>query len=158
MQTNEASKPQHLDKRLVLSKLNLTEGVSGTLTTQIVEYITREDARNGTNANENTKKRMETAQAAMDQHKRMTAGLHFAVGNTSLGPTLLAHMRETPRSRQQIVRNQKKRKQMNGMLQSKPMFSKEEEVESLLKIAPMPNESKAVLNQHFNPNCLRWIK
>ena len=52
---------------------------------------------------------METAQAAMDQHKRMTAGLHFAVGNTSLGPTLLAHMRETHR-RQQIVRNQKEKK------------------------------------------------
>ena len=49
-----------------------------------------------------------------------------------------ANMRETHWG-QQIVRNQKKRKQMNGMLQSKPMFSKEEEVESLLKIAPMPS-------------------
>ena len=61
------------------AELNLTEGISRTLTTQIVEYITREDARNRTNANENTRKRRETAQAAIDQHKRMTAGLHFWV-------------------------------------------------------------------------------
>ena len=91
------------------AELNLTEGISRTLTTQIVEYITREDARNRTNANENTRKRRETAQAAIDQHKRMTAGLHFAVGNTSLGPTLLAHMRET-HWRHQILRNQKEKK------------------------------------------------
>ena len=80
------------------------------MTTQIVEYIKREDARNGTNAYENARKRRETEQAAIVQHKRMIAGLHFAVRNTSLGPTLLAHMRETPRSRQQIVRNQKEKK------------------------------------------------
>ena len=108
------------------AELNLTEGISRTLTTQIVEYITREDARNRTNANENTRKRRETAQAAIDQHKRMTAGLHFAVGNTSLGPTLLptllAHMRET-HWRHQILRNQKEKKQMKDSLQWKPRFS-----------------------------------
>ena len=105
------------------AELNLTEGISRTLTTQIVEYITREDARNRTNANENTRKRRETAQAAIDQHKRMTAGLHFAVGNTSLGPTLLRHMLET-HERQQIVRNQKERKQMKDSSQLKSRFSK----------------------------------
>lgn len=70
------------------AKLNLTEGISGSLTNQIVEYIKREDARSGANANENERKRRATAQGAIDQHERMTEGLHFlAVGNTSLCPT-----------------------------------------------------------------------
>ena len=104
------------------AELNLTEGISRTLTTQIVEYITREDARNRTNANENTRKRRETVQATIYQHKRMIVGLHLVVGNTSLGPTLLAHMRET-HQRQQIVRNQKEKKRMKDSLQWKPRFN-----------------------------------
>ena len=71
------------------AELNLREWISGTLTNQIVEFIKREDVRNGTNANYNAKKRRKTAQATIDQHKAMTAGLHFAVWNTSLGPTLM---------------------------------------------------------------------
>ena len=72
------------------AKLNLTEGISGSLTNQIVEYhIKREDARSRANANENERrKRRATAQGGIDQHERMTEGLHFlAVGNTSLCPT-----------------------------------------------------------------------
>ena len=40
--------------------------------------------RNGNDAAEHARKRKQTAQAAIDTHKRMTAGLHFAVGNTHL--------------------------------------------------------------------------
>ena len=104
------------------AELNLREWISGTLTNKIVEFIKREDVRNGTNANYNAKKRRKTAQATIDQHKAMTAGLHFAVWNTSLGPTLLAHMRET-HWRHQILRNQKEKKQMKDSLQWKPRFS-----------------------------------
>ena len=70
-------------------QLDLQEGLSGTLTNQIVEYINREDVRNGKNDSaEPARKRKQTAKAAIDTHKRMTAGLHFAVGNTCLGPPL----------------------------------------------------------------------
>ena len=56
--------------------------------------------RNGNDAAGHARKRKQTAQAAIDTHKRMTAGLHFAVGNTCLGPPLFEHMLEikTPAS------------------------------------------------------------
>jgi hypothetical protein len=50
-------------------QLNLQEGLSGTLTNQIVEYINREDVRNGNDAAEHARKRKQTAQAAIDTHK-----------------------------------------------------------------------------------------
>ena len=57
IQRNEVSK----HSTMTPAELNLTEGVSGTLTTQIVEFITREDARNGTKGNEGAMKRREPA-------------------------------------------------------------------------------------------------
>ena len=50
-------------------QLNLREGLSGTLTNQIVEYINREDVRNGNDAAEHARKRKQTAQAAIDTNK-----------------------------------------------------------------------------------------
>ena len=66
----------------------------------------------------------------------MNAGLHFAVENTSLGPTLLRHMLET-HERQQIVRNQKERKRMKDSSQLKSRFSKWVEPERLPVIIPV---------------------
>ena len=74
--------------------LNLTDGYSGSLTEKIVAFRKREDARNGIDADDHARKRKETAQAAIDQHKRITAGLHFAAGNCRLGPELWYHAKE----------------------------------------------------------------
>ena len=65
--------------------------------------------RNGNDAAEHARKRKQTAQAAIDTHKRMTAGLHFAVGNTCLGPPLFEHMLEI-KHRHEIQEQNKKQK------------------------------------------------
>ena len=65
--------------------------------------------RNGNDAAEHARKRKQTAQAAIDTHKRMTAGLHFAVGNTCLGPPLFEHMLEI-KCRHEIQEQNKEQK------------------------------------------------
>jgi hypothetical protein len=74
--------------------LNFNAGKSGTLTDQVVAYRNREDARNGVNLEEQARRRKETAQQAINDHKkRYTAGLHVASGQVLLGPQVVEHFR-----------------------------------------------------------------
>ena len=91
--------------------LNLTDGYSGSLTEKIVAFHKREDARNGIDADDRARKRKETAQAAIDQHKRITAGLHFAAGNCRLGPELWYHAKEVMKI-QQLAQDEKENEQI----------------------------------------------
>ena len=67
--------------------------------------------RNGNDEAEHARKRKQTAQAAIDKHKRMTAGLHFAVGNTCLGSPLFEHMLEIKRWHE--IQEQNKEQKLN---------------------------------------------
>ena len=90
--------------------LNLTDGYSGSLTEKIVAFRKREDARNGIDADDHARKRKETAQAAIDQHKRITAGLHFAAGNCRLGPELWDHAKEDMKIQQLVAQDEKEKR------------------------------------------------
>jgi len=76
---------------------------------KIVAFRKREDARNGIDADDHARKRKETAQAAIDQHKRITAGLHFAAGNCRLGPELWYHAKEVMKI-QQLAQDEKEKR------------------------------------------------
>jgi len=62
-------------------------------------------------ADDHARKRKETAQAAIDQHKRITAGLHFAAGNCRLGPELWYHAKEVMKI-QQLAQDEKENEQI----------------------------------------------
>ena len=70
-------------------ELNLTQGLSGTLTNKIVMFRNREVARTGENAAEVLRQRKKTAQDAIAQGRRLTAGLHVAAGNFTIGEEIL---------------------------------------------------------------------
>ena len=70
--------------------------------------------RNGNDAVEHARKRKQTAQAAINTHKQMTSGLHFAVGNTGLGPPLFEHMMEI--KCQHEIEEQNKEQRLNQRL------------------------------------------
>ena len=90
--------------------LNLHHGMAGTLVDSIVETRKRDDARNGTNLEENQRRRMQTAQDIMNSKKRATAGLLSASGSFSMGPKVLALLRAKRREQQdqQSEREEKK--------------------------------------------------
>ena len=80
-------------RRMRPAELNLTEGISKPWPTKIVEYIKREDAKEGSNCERKFKERREASQVALNQHKRIHyCGSAFAFGSTSLGPNLLSHI------------------------------------------------------------------
>ena len=58
--------------------------MTGTLVDSIVGMRMRDDARNGTNLEENQGRRMQTAQDIMNSKKRVTAGLLSASRSFSL--------------------------------------------------------------------------
>lgn len=82
-------------------ELNLTEGLSGTLTNKIVLFRNREAARTGENATELLRQRKKTAQEAIAQGRRLTAGLHVASGNFTIGAECMANLTAKIRKEEQ---------------------------------------------------------
>eukprot|EP00590_Aulacoseira_subarctica_P006816 CAMPEP_0172416928 /NCGR_PEP_ID=MMETSP1064-20121228/3436_1 /TAXON_ID=202472 /ORGANISM="Aulacoseira subarctica , Strain CCAP 1002/5" /LENGTH=325 /DNA_ID=CAMNT_0013154913 /DNA_START=569 /DNA_END=1542 /DNA_ORIENTATION=+ len=74
--------------------LNLTEGLAGTLTDRLVAYKNENDRRMGVNREEITAKKRETATAAINKNKRLTAGLLVCSGSFHLGPEVLRKIKE----------------------------------------------------------------
>ena len=77
--------------------LNLTEGLAGTLTDRLVAYKNENDRRMGVNRGQITAKRRETAKAAIEQNKRLNAGLLVCSGTFHLGPEVLRVIKEEKR-------------------------------------------------------------
>ena len=82
-------------------ELNLTQGLSGTLTNKIVMFRNREVARTGENAAEVLRQRKKTAQDAIAQGRRLTAGLHVAAGNFTIGEEILENLNQKIRKEQE---------------------------------------------------------
>ncbi len=70
-------------------KLNLAQGLAGTLIDSIVETRKRDDARNGVNLDEIRRKQVQTAQDALEASKRVTSGRLAACGSYSLSDKVL---------------------------------------------------------------------
>jgi len=75
--------------------LNLSDGLSATLIDKIVLYKNREANRNGTNADEQRRKRKETAEERLRSHdKRISAGLLASAGHFHLGSDVRDHIQQ----------------------------------------------------------------
>jgi hypothetical protein len=101
---NSAKKENVLTSDINPDELNLTTGLSGTLTNKIVSFRNREAARTGENAAEILRQRKKTAQDAIDKGRRLTAGLHVAAGKFTIGDECLANLQE------KLKREQEKKK------------------------------------------------
>ncbi len=66
-------------------ELNLTAVLSGMFTNKIVLFRNQEAAQTGENATDLLHQRKMTAQEAIAQGKRLTVGLHVALGNFTSG-------------------------------------------------------------------------
>ena len=71
------------------SGLNLSQGITGTLVDQVIQYRNREDARNGINLDKLACQRKETLLMAIASNKRYKSGLHVAAGRYLLGPEVV---------------------------------------------------------------------
>lgn len=128
-------------------ELNLTTGLSGTLTNKIVSFRNREAARTGENAAEILRQRKKTAQDAIDKGRRLMAGLHVAAGKFTIGDECLANLQE------KLKREQEKKRQN--------MFKLKDEYDNLLtkvnavKAANMPPEKWSASQLHV---MVKWYK
>jgi len=83
--------------------LNFSTGIAGSLTDKIVLFRSREAARTGENATEMLRQRKKTAEEAIAQGKRLTAGLHVAAGNYCLGSDCLKHIQDKIRKDEERI-------------------------------------------------------
>jgi hypothetical protein len=99
-------------------QLNLTQGISGSLTEKIVAFKNREAARSGANATEMIRRRRESAKEAIAQGRRITAGKFVSAGNYAIGP--------------ECLRNIQERQQMEEQKRNENMVKLKEEFDALL--------------------------
>jgi hypothetical protein len=97
-----------LVSKVAASELNFTEGIAGSLTDKIVLFRAREAARSGENTTEMLRQRKKTAEDAIAQGKRLTAGLHVASGNFCIGSDCLKHIQDK-------IRKEQEKKYQNAM-------------------------------------------
>jgi hypothetical protein len=71
------------------------------LTEKIVLFRAREAARSGENATEMLRQRKKTAEEAIAQGKRLTAGFHVAAGNFCIGPDCLKNIQDKIQKQEQ---------------------------------------------------------
>ena len=95
-------------------RLNLLEGLAGTLMDSLMETRVRADARNGVNLEQNRLKRKETAlKVIASKNKRYSAGLHVSAGQYSLGPQLVTKIRERD-LREQALESQRQENRLTA--------------------------------------------
>lgn len=94
----------------ITEKLNLSQGLAGTLIDSIVETRMRDDACNGVNLDEIRRKQRQSAIDAMETGKRITADRLVASGSHALGPDLFKKIadREMVRDEEECEKVRKK--------------------------------------------------
>ena len=92
------------------SGLNLSQGITGTLVDQVVQYRNREDARNGINLDKLARQRKETVLMAIASNKRYTSGLHVAAGRYLLGPEVVDDQLKRKRHAEEVQSERENKK------------------------------------------------
>ena len=86
--------------------------LAGTLVDRVVEYRTREDARNGIDLDAQAHQFKETAQAHLDSHKkRISAGLLASAGIHALGPNVLVSALVRKRNAEELFTERQNKRQ-----------------------------------------------
>jgi hypothetical protein len=96
--------------------LNLHHGMAGSLVDSIVEIRMRDDASNGTNLEENQRRRMQTAQDIMNSKKHVTAGLLSASGSFCIGGPEVLTLLRAKRREQQDQQSEREEKKLRDFL------------------------------------------
>ena len=91
--------------------LNLTDGLAATIMDSLTEAKMRADARNGIDQEEHKRQKSEKAKKAIQDSKRITAGVHFIARNSCIGPDVL-HSLEGSQQRKDEIESEKHRKLM----------------------------------------------
>jgi hypothetical protein len=91
--------------------LNLTVGLAATIMDSLTEAKMRADARNGIDQEEHRRQKSEKAKKAIQDSKRITAGVHFIAGNTCIGLDVLQSL-EGSQQRKNEIESEKHRKLM----------------------------------------------
>lgn len=95
--------------------VNISEGLAGTLVDRLVAHRNEHDRCNGVNRVDVQAKQRKTAQTAIENNKKLTAGLIVCAGTCRLGQDILRGVEHNKMKKQTKLCEKEKRERMYMM-------------------------------------------